>query len=199
MKSTNPARLLKRALCVLAATLTVFVAVAAPASAHGTSKAKSHYRLGYTQVAVAPAVVDLITSAGITPAPTGAATAYPYKGTLAAAFPITGIQVFGLKIKHTGGLSLTAGSAAITLSDFTIDLARLKVSANVSGSAVGNVGRVDVFSIRLSDNYGLGLVKLTLNSTSAGALNATFGVSAFAAGNTFGYATPKLFAAFPKS
>ena len=56
-----------------------------------------------------------------------------------------------------------------------------------------------MFSIRLSDNYGLGLVKLTLNSTSAGALNATFGVSAFAAGNTFGYATPKLFAAFPKS
>jgi hypothetical protein len=33
-------------------------------------------------------------------------------------------------------------------------------------------------------------VRLTLTTTAAGALNATFGVSAFAENATFGYATP---------
>lgn len=59
---------------------------------------------------------------------------------------------------------------------------------------VGNVGRVDLFKIKLPDRGGLGLVRLTLTSTAAGALNATFGVDAFAENGTFGYATPRPFA-----
>jgi hypothetical protein len=164
-----------------------------PASAHGTHH-HSHYqsRVGYTQVAVAPAVYDLVVSAGITPAPIGGASAFAYKGTLAARFPITGYRLSGLQIRHSGGISLTAGAATIGLSDFNIDLARLRVSGVVSGT-VGDVGRVDLFKIRLSDRPDLGLVRLTLTSTAAGALNATFGVSAFAENATFGYATPRPF------
>ena len=89
-------------------------------------------------------------------------------------------------IKHTGGISLTAGSATISLSDFTIDLGRRRVSGVVAGT-VGDVGRVDLFTIRRSDRRDLGAVRLTLTSAAAGALNTTFGVSAFAEDATFGY------------
>ncbi|AWB92313.1 hypothetical protein C3E78_08935 [Aeromicrobium chenweiae] len=162
------------------------------ASAHGTHHSRSHASKGYTQVVVAPAVYDLVTTAGITPAPLNGATAAPYKGTLAARFPITAYRLRGLQIRHTGGISLTAGSSTISLSNFNIDLARGRVSGVVSGT-VGDVGRVDLFKIRASDRAGLGLVRLTLTNTAAGALNTTFGVDAFAENATFGYATPRPF------
>lgn len=189
-------RALAAAAVALMTTTGLVATTTATASAHGNQqhhKARHHSGLGYTQVAVAPAVYDLITSAGITPAPIGGAKAFAYKGTLAAQFPITGYRASQVRIKHSGGISLTAGSATISLSNFNIDLARSRVSAVVSGT-VGNVGRVDVFKIRGSDRIGLGLVRLTLTSTAAGALNSTFGVSAFAQDATFGYATPRPFA-----
>ncbi|QIG43993.1 hypothetical protein G5V58_15515 [Nocardioides anomalus] len=55
---------------------------------------------------------------------------------------------------------------------------------------------MDLFKIRYADRPGLGLVRLTLTDTAAGALDATFGVSAFAQDATFGYATPRPFAPF---
>jgi hypothetical protein len=164
------------------------------ADAHGRhGHATSHRQAGYTQVVVDPAVYALVAGAGITPAPIGGATAFPYAGTLAARFPITGFSLFGLRIKHSGGISLTKGAATISLSRFTIDLSRQRVSGKVAGS-IGDVGRVDLFKIRSSARPDLGLVRLTLTGTAAGALNATFGVEAFAAGDTFGYATPRPFA-----
>ncbi len=62
------------------------------------------------------------------------------------------------------------------------------MSGNVAGS-IGNVGRADLFTLGLSHRPWLGLLSLRLTATAAGVLNATFGVSAFAAGDTFGYAT----------
>ncbi|MGH1565233.1 hypothetical protein [Mumia sp. DW29H23] len=175
-----------KALTALAAVLgLVAVGAAAPA------QAESRHKVGYTQVVVAPDVYDLVAGAGITPAAVGGAKAFAYKGTLAARFPIRGYSLKKLRIKHSGGISLTAGSASITLRRFTIDLRRLKVTGKVSGSAVGNAGRVDLFTIRRSDRRDLGLVSLRLTAVAAGALNATFGVSAFSAGDTFGYATPR--------
>ncbi|WP_370615477.1 hypothetical protein [Mumia sp. Pv 4-285] len=159
------------------------------------AQAESRQRTGYTQVVVAPAVYDLVAGAGITPKAVGGAKAFAYKGTLAARFPITGISLRKLKIRHTGGISLEAGSAKITLRKLTIDLRRLKVTGKVKGS-IGNVGRVNLFTIRRSDRPGLGLVQLRLTATAAGALNSTFGVEAFSAGDTFGYATPRPFGRF---
>ncbi|MFD1827090.1 MULTISPECIES: hypothetical protein [Mumia] len=169
----------------------VAIGVGAPAQAQEQRRAK----VGYTQVVVDPAVYSLIAGAGITPAAVGGAKAFAYKGTLAARFPITGYSLKKVQIKHSGGISLTAGSATISLRKFTIDLGRQRVSGKVSGS-VGNVGRVDLFKIRRSNRPGLGLVKLTLTGTAAGALNSTFGVNAFSAGDTFGYASPRPFGRF---
>lgn len=188
---------MKRALAAVAVALMTVTGLVATtttsASAHHAHHSRSHTSLGYTQVVVAPAVYDLVTSAGITPAALDGATAAPYKGTLAARFPITGYRLRGLQIRHRGGISLTAGSSTISLSNFTIDLSRRRVSGVVAGT-VGDVGRVDLFKIRLSDRGDLGLVRLTLTSTAAGALNSTFGVDAFAENATFGYATPRPFA-----
>ncbi|MCL3819318.1 hypothetical protein [Aeromicrobium wangtongii] len=188
---------MKRALAVVAVALMTATGLVATtttsASAHGNHHSRSHSGAGYTQVVVAPAVYDLVTTAGITPAPLAGATAAPFKGTLAARFPITAYRLRGLQIRHRGGISLTAGSATISLSNFNIDLGRGRVSGVVAGSP-GDVGRVDLFKIRRTDRADLGLVRLTLTSTAAGALNATFGVNAFAENATFGYATPRPFA-----
>ncbi len=175
-------------LVVALATSFGLVSVASPAAQASSTK------VGYTQVVVDPAVYALIAGAGIAPAPVGGAKAFAYEDTLAARFPITGYSFGSLRIKHSGGISLTAGAATITLSNFNIDLGRLRVSGEVAGS-IGAVGRVDLFKIRSSQSR-LGLVRLTLTDTAAGALNATFGVEAFSGGDTFGYATPRPFGRF---
>ncbi|MFH7323602.1 hypothetical protein [Aeromicrobium sp. JJY06] len=185
----------KAILALLTVVLTLGMATALGAPAQATSAKHSGKKVGYTQVVVAPPVYDLIAGAGITPAPTAGAKAFAYKGTLAARFPITGYRLKGLQIKHSGGLSLTAGASTITVSDFTIDLARGRVSGKVTGT-IGDVGRVDLFKIRSSDRRDLGAVRLTLTDTAAGALNATFGVDAFTENATFGYATPRPFSRF---
>lgn len=175
------------AILTAVATCAALVAsLGSPADAATTSRSSSR-TFGYTQVVVDPAVYQLIASAGITPSPVAPAKAFPFRGTLAARFPITGVAA-PATITHAGGLTLAAGSATITLTDFNIELSRLTVSGNVSGS-IGNVGRADLFTLRLSKRPSLGLLSLQLTATAAGALNTTFGVSAFSAGETFGYAT----------
>lgn len=185
-------RALAAALVALMTVTGLVATTAAPAAAHGKHHPRAHTQVGFTQVTVAPPVYALVASAGITPAPLAGATAFPTKGTLAARFPITGYRLKQLQIRHSGGLSLTAGAATIALSDFTIDLRRQRVSGVVVGS-IGDVGRVDLFKIRTSDRRDLGALRLTLTDTAAGALNATFGVDAFAEDATFGYATPRPF------
>ena len=173
-------------LTAVATCVGLVVSTGSPATADTSSRSSSR-GLGYTQVVVDPAVYQLIASAGITPSPVSPATAFPYRGTLAARFPITGVAA-PATITHAGGLTLAAGASTITLTDFNIELARLTVSGNVAGS-IGNVGRADLFTLGLSHRPWLGLLSLRLTATAAGVLNATFGVSAFAAGDTFGYAT----------
>jgi len=167
--------------------------VASPAQAKAKSPSKA--RVGYTQVVVAPKVYQLVDGAGITIAPIKGAKAKPFKKTVAARFPITGYQLDGVRIRHSGGLKLSAGAKQISVRAFNIDLARLRVSGKVNGT-IGNAGRVDLFKIRASNRPGYGLVRLTLTKTGADALNATFGVKAFAENATFGYASPKPFARF---
>ena len=78
-----------------------------------------------------------------------------------------------MRIKHSGGVTLTAGSTTVTLSNFWIDLGRLRVSGDVAG-----IGRVDLFKIRLTDSPRPGPVKLTLTGTAAAALNSAFNITA---------------------
>ncbi len=179
----------RKLLGILTALMTCTALVAtmgSPAEAHSSSRTSAR-TFGYTQVTVAPPVYQLIASAGITPTPVAPGVAFPFRGTLAARFPITGVAA-PATVLHQGGLTLAKGAATITLTDFDIELARLTVSGNVTGS-IGNVGRADLFTLGLSNRPTLGLLSLRLTATAAGALNSTFGVSAFTAGETFGYAT----------
>lgn len=138
---------------------------------------------GATRVAVAPRVVKVITGAGIAASPTGDAKAYPFKGTVAFRFPITAVSKDGKRISHSGGVKLATSHDKITLQRFRINLRQGYVSAVVNGDA-----RLAVFNIANSSRPQLGPVRLTFNKTAATAINQTFGVHAFKAGQNFGYA-----------
>lgn len=166
------------------------VSLAAPAQA---SSSKTYRASGSTQVVIDPAVAKLITSAGITPSPDAPATAGAFKDTVKASFPITGYRLRNLTIAHRGGLTFSAGGTSISVGNFDIELAKLRVTGTASGTVIGDAGRVPLFTIAKSTRRDLGAVTLKLTDTAAGALNATFGVQAFKAGDTFGYATPRPF------
>jgi hypothetical protein len=171
---------------VLLAVVIGFALVGAGTStAHAADSSKSS-----TRVVVAPEVYSLIAGAGIEPAAIKPATARPAGSTLAASFPISKIKLSKLQVRHEGGIRLSAGSARISLRDFTIDVNKLRVYGKVSGS-VGSVARAQLFTLERSDRTQYGPLKLVLTATSAGALNKTFGVTAFSKGATFGYATVK--------
>jgi hypothetical protein len=176
---------------VLLAVVIGFALVGAGTStAHAADSTKSSSSKGSTRVVVAPEVYSLIAGAGIEPAAIKPATARPAGSTLAATFPISKIKLSKLQVRHEGGIRLSAGSARISLRDFTIDVNKLRVYGKVSGSA-GSVARAQLFTLERSDRTQYGPLKLVLTATSAGALNKTFGVTAFSKGATFGYATVK--------
>ncbi|MCD9199008.1 hypothetical protein [Aeromicrobium wangtongii] len=154
-----------------------------------TAQAATHssFENGDTRVVVAPEVYKLVAGAGIKPSAIKPATAGPAGSTLAARFPISSINVSKLQISHTGGIKLAAGKAKISLRNFKIDVNKLRVYGKVSGSKA-NAKSALLFTLESSDRTKYGPLKLVLTKTSAGALNATFGVDAFAKGATFGYA-----------
>lgn len=139
-----------------------------------------------TRVAVRPAVVDLLASAHIMAGPVGDATAFPFRGTVAFRFPVTGTNNAGDVVRHSGGVRLSSGHDEIALRRFRIDLGTSKVSAQVN-----RAGRVTVFTLGSHPNPDLGDVRLKLTGPAARALNSTFGVKAFAKGATFGFASVK--------
>jgi hypothetical protein len=171
-----------------AAALTAVTLTVPTASA--TSTYDGHARnYGHTRVVVAKPVTKLLTGAGIKVAPTGAATARPYRHTVAASFPIRKIRDHKMVFLHRGGLRFSGGGASITTARFTVSLPKLRVTGRVSGSKLGQVGRVVLFTLHKTDRPRLGDAKLELTGTAAKAFNATFGVKAFSKGDTFGYAT----------
>ena len=114
-------RILGRAVVTTTVTLSL-VAAGVGTSVADASQARDGK--GATRVAVAPRVVKVITGAGITASPTGNAQAFPFKGTVAFRFPITGASPDGKRINHSGGVKLAKGHAVITLSYFRINLRR---------------------------------------------------------------------------
>ena len=71
----------------------------------------------------------------LTASPTGNAQAFPFEGTVAFRFPITGASPDGNRINHSGGVKLAKGHATITLSYFRINLRRGYASVVVNGDA----------------------------------------------------------------
>lgn len=181
-------RFLSRAL-LLASLATL--ALAAPASATSTVKLSG----GSTTLSLEPSTAAALQSLGVSAAPIDPASA----GADGIAFPVTGgkLKLSTLRghIAHSGGLSLTAGSTRVELTEFDIDLDStpdLEVRAN---------GRhLDAFDLDLGaatvtrDAVGAQAsgVIVKLSREGAKALNRAFGVSAFSGGLTIGTATVKL-------
>ena len=113
-------------------------------------------------------------------------------------FPITGGKVnatsFAGSIRHSGGISLTAGSTTVELTGFTIN-----VDSDPDLTALVGGQRVSILSLDLSGlqasvkgrRITLSGVKANLTAAAATALNQAFNVTAFNEGLTLGTATVK--------
>lgn len=156
----------------LLATLTALLLLA-PASA----QAKTY---GATTLALDPGAAAALTSLGVTPAPIAPATATS-NGELS--FPITSKPLGALlsgTIRHSGGISLTAGATTVNLERFWIDPFRRQLTAEVGGARVP-ILTLDFSRARAGFSGGtlkLGPVGGSLTSVAAGALDSAFGLPA---------------------
>ncbi len=130
-----------------------------------------------------------------------------------ASFPISGgvIDLANARgeIVHTGGLSLRAGTTTVQLLNFTIDTSGTQPV--LTGAVVANgdfVGRLPLFNLQLptltlpirpnNNRVTIPNVRVTLTAQAAAALNAAFGVTAFAANFNIGTATADVLAGVPQ-
>lgn len=149
---------------------------------------------GRTDLALDPAAGAALTSLGVAPGLVGDARA---NADGSFAFPITGgkvnAQTLAGDVRHSGGISLTAGGTRVELTSFEIDTAERTLSANVTGVR-GKVAilALDLRAIQRTDGDGtvtVANVPARLTKAAADALNAAFGVTAFAEGFQLGVAT----------
>ncbi|CAJ62273.1 MULTISPECIES: hypothetical protein [Frankia] len=149
-----------------------------------------------TAVAVDPAVLTALKSLGVAVAPTGTGKlTQQYGPTLD--FPITGgaVKIFDRTqvtpyvqghIEHQGsGLRFSAGTKTLTVQNFTVDPGTSMLNAEVveMGNAKVPLFHLDGTNLKISkDSAGrakLDGTQVQLTDTAAGALNKTFGVTAF--------------------
>jgi hypothetical protein len=167
------------ALMVAFAALLIVAPAPASASHRGQHGHHGHHGNGATTLALDPAAVDALTGLGVTPAPIAPARALP-SGELA--FPITNSLRNALRtgvIRHSGGISLTAGSTTVNLEDFVIDPVRRVLTARV-GDARLPILSLDFSEARIRFNgrrLTVGPVGGSLTAGAAGALNAAFGLA----------------------
>jgi len=143
----------------------VLVAASAPASAAPTTK-------GQTVVTLDSGLAAALTGLGVQ---VGVVRPAYGKGS-GVAFPIVGNPARGV-IKHVGGLTLSAGSTTVSLTNYWID------GAVITGVVNGG-DRLPLFDITAPG----GVVTLDLTDVAAGALNATFGVTALSGSTKVGTA-----------
>jgi hypothetical protein len=149
---------------------------------------------GSTALQLDPDAAAALQSLGVTAGVVDPATA----GSDGLNFPITGGKVnatsFAGSIRHSGGISLTAGSTVVELTDFTINVDDAPdLTALVGGQ------RVSILSLDLSGlqanvkgrRITLSGVVGNLTAEAATALNQAFNVTAFSEGLTLGTATVK--------
>jgi hypothetical protein len=156
-------------------------------------------RYGATSVKLSTTTTDALTALEVKPSALSGSYLY---GSYAY-FPIFGgaldLENAKGEILHSGGLKFKKGDVSVTLAGFSIDTTGaapvLTGLAAVNGDVVGRIPIFNVvlpegFSVPLPESSSLRLsdVKLTLTETAAGALNASFGVTAFAAGLDIGTA-----------
>jgi hypothetical protein len=153
---------------------------------------------GSTDLTLDPGTAQALSDLGVAVAPVGPASVTPQG---AVAFPITGGKVdpssFAGTIRHSGGISLSAG-------DVQVDLTRFRINVDADPDLTALVGgqRVSILSLDLSGlkakvkgkKITLSGVSASLTADAAAALNGAFGVSAFTEGLTLGTAQVNAFA-----
>lgn len=148
---------------------------------------------GATTLALDPGTAAALSGLGVTPSVIPPATAGP-KG---LAFPVTGGdlatgELLG-KIRHSGGIALTAGTTRVELENFVIDLGEnaSTLVAEVGGrdSTVPLALDLAAAKVGLSNRKAVVVnAKVALTPEAAAALNAAFRTSALRAGLILGTA-----------
>lgn len=167
-------------------------ALAVPAVAGAQPRWGSRTRtFGATSLTLNPSTAAALTSLGVTPGMIAPATANS-DGSLS--FPITDPLPVALatgRITHAGGISLTAGSTEVDLTNFNINLRRQTLSALVGGSRV-TILSLDFASAKVKFGGGqltVGPITASLTQKAATALNSAFHVTAFTKALVLGTAT----------
>ncbi len=166
----------RRVLPLLLALLAAFAVAAAPASADHRGGSGAKY--GATVLKLDPAAVQALTGLGVTPAPIAPARALD---ATTLSFPI--VNSFGDalrtgQIRHSGGISLTAGTTTVPLKDFYIDPLKQELTADVGGTRLA-ILKLDFGKARVAFRRGrvvIGPVAGSLTAGAAGALDSAFGL-----------------------
>jgi len=150
------------------------IGLASTAAIAGASVAPQGKARGTTTVTLNQDTIGAVVGLGLTPAPIKPGVLGTDGDDLVAAFPIVG-NLKGGVIKHTGGLSLTAGDTVLTLINYAIDTNEgvLTAEAAVDGVAVGRLPLFDVGGAP-TDPDCAATAQLTLSAAAAGALTAVF-------------------------
>jgi hypothetical protein len=161
----------KRSALILTIAVTGLFATAAVASGiTPTGKAR-----GATTVTLDQGTIGAVVGLGLSPAPIVPGVLGMEGADLQASFPIVG-NLRGGVIKHTGGLSLSAGATVLALTNYAIDTntGRLTASAAVNDESVGRISLFDLGAAPASSGCAA-TASLALSPEAAGALTAVFG------------------------
>jgi hypothetical protein len=180
-----------RRVIVLVAALAALMALAPAASATGKHDWWGGGKYGSTKLVVDSGTLEALTGLGVAPGVVepakldGATYKFPIVNPFRSALR-TGV------IRHSGGISLTAGSTTVELTDFDIRLLRGQLFGRVNGSDRVALLDLDYSDISLRFRNGrliVGPVGTTLTAGAAAALNDAFGVDALSDDTVIGDAT----------
>jgi hypothetical protein len=190
--------MLKRTSLVLGVLAMLCAVWVASATASGKNV---HLVGGGTNLAIAPAVVGVLTSHHISVAPIAPATARAGKANkkaVVASFPIVGGQINPKTlvgyIRHSGGLMFTKGAKSVRIGLFTIVINKhpqLTGAVNLNPATRVPVLNLDVSHIKVVKKGSLVAVlgvRVSLTKVAASALNAGLGTKVFAPGLKLGVA-----------
>jgi hypothetical protein len=182
LKLTAPAAgALNQAFGTTAFTEGLLLGTAAVRANPPTARAASARTYGATTLKLDAGAVAALTGLGVAPAPIAPATALA-NGELA--FPITNAPFAALlsgSIRHSGGISLTAGTTTVRLENFIIDPLRRQLTATVNGGARVPILDLSFATARIylgGRALNIGPVGGALTGVAAGALDGAFGLPA---------------------
>ena len=166
-------------------------ALAAPGAVASPAK-KVDITGGSTTLKLAPGTAKALKDLGVTVGvvkPARLAKAGP-------AFPITGGRVDATtlagRIRHAGGLKLTAGATTVRATRYTIRITKHPVLTAKVGTARVRLLSLDLSKAKITEHghrVKVARVKASLTRPAAQALNAAFNVTAFKGGLRVGTAT----------